>query len=51
VATEITDYNHLWLLLAGHPEMDALMLKLAQKLLDQGVDVDGVKIEEIADVR
>jgi hypothetical protein len=51
VVTEVTDWAALSAFMIGHPEVQALLSSLAQRAVDKGHDVPGVKVEERAAVR
>lgn len=51
VVTKITDVDALFVLLKTHPELRELMLKLAQRAKNAGIDPPGVEMEERAKVR
>ena len=51
VVTEITDIDALFGLLKTHPELKALMLQLAQRAKNAGIEPPGCKCEERAKVR
>lgn len=46
----ITDYDRAVVALKSHPEMRELVVKLAQRAVTAGVQVDGVGFEEVIDV-
>lgn len=51
VVTEVTDWTALSAFMIGHPEIQELLKSLAQRAVDKGHDVPGVKVEERAAVR
>lgn len=46
VVTEVTEWAALYGFLSAHPELRDLMTKLAQRAVDKGHDVPGVRVEE-----
>jgi hypothetical protein len=46
VVTAVTDWDALWGFLRTHPELIALMEKLAQRAVDKGHEVPGIAVEE-----
>lgn len=46
----ITDYDKLFAHIKAFPEVKAAMLKVAQRLVDQGQDVPGVEVKQERDV-
>lgn len=51
VVVEITDLDALWHSMKGRKDVQAFLLQLAQKIVDDNQDVLGVKIETQANVR
>jgi hypothetical protein len=51
VVSEVTDWFALARFMVGHPEMDDLLMKLAQRAVDAGKTVPGVTVVEKAVVR